>query len=111
MYAKIKCSKKEKEKIQKEIIMERWERMFGIFELLEGNDFTVRELTDVLEIKERTITLNLVDFLLRHYNKNGYLSRSKNLFNLYSYELSEKGEKQLEWLRKGEQYNYIEIYE
>lgn len=110
MFVKIECSEKEKEKRKKGILVERWERMLGIFELFEGNDFTVRELTNVLEIDEGTITLNLVDFLLRHYNKNGYLNRYKNFFNVFCYSLSEKGEKQLEWLRKGEQYDYLELY-
>lgn len=91
--------------------MERWERMLEIFELLEGNALTVRELTDILEVNEGTITLNLVDFLLRHYNKNGYLSRYKNPFKVYSYSLSEKGEEQLKWLRKGNFLSYIEHYE
>lgn len=91
-------------------IMERWERMLEIFGLLEGNGLTVRELTDILERKEGTITLNLIDSLLRHYNKNGYLNRTKNFFKIYSYSLSEKGENQLEWLRKGEHLNYVEVY-
>jgi len=89
--------------------MERWERMFEIFELLDGNDFTVRELFDILEVNEKTITLNLVDFLLRHYNKNGYLTRSKNLFNVYCYSLSRKGKEQLIWMRNGCQLEYYEI--
>jgi hypothetical protein len=91
--------------------MERWERMLEIFELLEGDDFTVRELTDTLERKERTITLNLVDFLLRHYNKNGYLRRYKNFLNVYSYSLSKKGKEQLKWLENGCQYDYLFEYE
>lgn len=91
--------------------LKRFERQKEIFELLEGDQLTVRELTDVLEVNEGTITLNLVDFLLRHYNKMGYLKRKKNLFKIYSYELTQKGEKQLEWLRNGDYLNYIEVYE
>ncbi|MBA7559774.1 hypothetical protein ES708_01389 [subsurface metagenome] len=91
--------------------MKRFERQKEILELLEGNQLTVRELKDIIEINEVTITLNLVDFLLRHYNKMGYLKRRKNLFNLYSYELSKNGEKQLEWLRNGDYLDYIEVYE
>lgn len=91
--------------------MKRFERQKEVFELLEGDNLTVRELHDILEVNEGTITLNLVDFLLRHYNKMGYLKRKKNLSKIYSYELSINGEKQLEWLRDGDYLNYIEHYE
>ena len=85
--------------------MNRWERMYQIFELLEGSQLTVRELTDM--IKERAITLNFIDSMLRHYRKNGYLTRKKNIFNIYSYSLSERGIDQLnDFLRNGEYLQY-----
>ena len=88
--------------------MDRWERMYQIFELLEGNQLTVRELTDM--IKEKTITLNFIDSMLRHYRHNGYLTRKKNIFNLYSYELSQKGINQLKYfLQNGEYLEYSNI--
>lgn len=90
--------------------MKRYERQKEIFELLEGNQLTVKELKEILEVNERTITLNLVDFLLRHYNKMGYLKRKKNLLKIYSYELSINGEKHLRnFLQSGEYLEYVDV--
>jgi len=100
--------KRKREKGSGGVIMFRWERMYQIFEIMERDEFTVRELFDTLKMDNKNVTINLVDFLLRHYNKNGYLSRSKNLFNIYSYSLSEKGIEQLEWLKDGCQLEYYE---
>ncbi|MBA7539966.1 hypothetical protein ES705_32255 [subsurface metagenome] len=89
--------------------MERWERMKEVFELLDnGNSLTVRELSDTLDID-----LQLADNLLRHYNKNGYLTRYKDVSNdnKYTYQLSEKGCKQLkDFLENNEYLDYLEIY-
>lgn len=93
--------------------MNRWERMYQIFELLEGNQLTVRELTDILEVKEKAITLNFIDSMLRHYRKNGYLTRKKVFSDKFSYQLSQKGLDQLnDFLRNGEylEYNNIATY-
>ena len=87
--------------------LERWERMKEVFEVLDYNDtMTVRELTDGLDIE-----LQLADNLLRHYNKNGYLTRNKNFLDKYSYQLSEKGLNQLrDFFESGKYLEYLEIY-
>ena len=82
--------------------------MIEVFELLEGNSLTVREVSDDLDID-----LQLADSLLRHYNKNGYLTRYKDEYNdyKYTYQLSEKGLNQLKgFLESGKYLEYIEIY-
>lgn len=89
--------------------MLRWTRMKEVFELLDnGNSLTVRELSDTLDID-----LQLADNLLRHYKRNGYLTRFKNFSDKYSYQLSDKGIEQLENFLKNEEYvNYLEeIYD
>ena len=86
----------------------RWERMREVFELLEGNSLTIREVSDDLDID-----LQLADNLLRHYNRNGYLTRYKDEYNdnRYTYQLSEKGLNQLKvFLESGKYLEYIEIY-
>ena len=89
--------------------MLRWERQKEVFELLDyNNNITVRELSDELDID-----VNHADFLLRHYNKNGYLTRYKDKYNenRYTYQLTEKGENQLrDFLESGEYLEYLEIY-
>jgi len=89
--------------------MLRWERQKEVFELLDYNgSMTVRELSDELDIE-----INHADFLLRHYNKNGYLTRYKDVSNdnRYAYQLSEKGSNQLkDFLENNEYLNYLEIY-
>lgn len=83
--------------------------MKEVFELLDYNDnMTVRELSDELDID-----IQLADNLLRHYNKNGYLTRYKNVSNdnKYTYQLSEKGLRQLtDFLNSGAYLNKIKIY-
>lgn len=88
--------------------MLRWERMKIVFELLEGDSLTVRKVSDDLDI-----VVKLADFLLRHYNKNGYLTRYKDGYNenRYTYQLSEKGLNQLRFFLEGGKYlEYLEIY-
>ena len=86
--------------------MERWERMYQVFELLDYNDnMTVKKLSDELDID-----VKLADFLLRHYNKNGYLTRKKDFTFKYTYRLSDKGKNQLDnFLRNNEYLNYLEL--
>lgn len=83
--------------------MFRWERQEQVFDLIEEyGSMTVKELSDVLLIEIKSS-----DKLLRHYNKNGYLTRSKNLSKKFSYELSDKGINQLNgFLRNGLYLNY-----
>lgn len=84
----------------------RWERMKEVFSLIERNDnITVRELSDMLDIE-----IQLSDNLLRHYNRNGYLTRQKNFLDKYVYSLSDKGIKQLRnFLESGEYLGYIDL--
>ena len=86
---------------------ERWGRMKQIFEFLDGSQLTVRQITDLLEQSDDIITLNLVDSLLRHYHKNGYLKRKKEpISRKFAYILSNKGKKQLIWLKERKYLNY-----
>jgi len=88
--------------------MLRWTRMKEVFEVLDYNDnMTVRELSDELDID-----LYLANNLLRHYNKNGYLTRYKDVSNenKYTYRLSEKGLNHLRgFLESGKYLEYLEI--
>lgn len=88
--------------------MLRWTRMKEVFELLDYNDnMTVRELSDELDID-----LQLSDNLLRHYKRNGYLTRYKDVSNdnKYTYQLSEKGLNHLrDFLESGKYLEYLEI--
>ena len=83
--------------------MLRWRRQKQVFDILEDYDsITVKELSDALGID-----LQLSDNLLRHYNKNGYLTRKKNLYDKFTYELSDKGINQLNGFLRNELYlNY-----
>jgi len=82
--------------------------MKEVFEVLDYNDnMTVRELSDELDID-----LYLANNLLRHYNKNGYLTRYKDVSNenKYTYRLSEKGLNHLRgFLESGKYLEYLEI--
>lgn len=84
----------------------RWERMKEVFKIIENNgNITVRELSDILDID-----IQLSDNLLRHYNRNGYLTRQKNFLDKYVYSLSDKGINQLRnFLESGKYLRYVDI--
>ena len=85
--------------------MERWRRQKEVFLLLNGNWFSVRDLSDYLDI-----TINHADFLLRHYHKNHQLKRKK-IDGKYHYTLTNYGLEQLKWLENNEHLEYKEWYE
>ena len=84
------------------------------FQILQnGNQFSVRALTEILNDNNESVSLNLVDSLCRHYHKRGYLYRFREPLNdyKYNYTLSEKGIEQLEnFLENNEYLNYIVKY-
>lgn len=85
--------------------MERWVRQKQVFEILENRNLTVKQLSDLLDID-----LQLADNLLRHYRRHGYLTRKKDLYDKFSYQLSRKGLEHLkDFLQSGEYLEYIDV--
>lgn len=92
--------------------MHRWGWMIQVFRLLEKDSLTVRELTNLLEDNNEDVYLKLIDALLRHYLKSGYLKRTRDSLKHYKYvyKLSKKGKKHLNWLNSDEYLEYIKKY-
>ena len=91
-------------------MIERWARQNQIFNAIsELESTTTQNLYNYLKTTDKHITTKVIDSSLRHYKKNGYLKRGT--IRPYSYRLTNKGLKQLEWLEDGEHLEYIEMRE
>ena len=91
---------------------EKWERMFQILSALElmnneRENTTVRDLTEYLKIKDKKIDVNIINSSIRHYRKNGLVKRKQDS-RPFQYELSVRGEEQLEWI-ENEDLDYLTI--
>lgn len=82
----------------------RWERQKEVLLLLNDNWFSVKDLSDYLEI-----SIIHADCLLRHYHKNHQLRRKK-IDGKFSYILTEYGLNHLKWLEDGGHLEYVEWY-
>ena len=82
----------------------RWERQKEVLLILNGNSFSVKDLSDYLDIDVKH-----ADFLLRHYHKSHLLKR-KRIEGKFYYTITNEGLKQLKWLENGKYLEYIENY-
>lgn len=86
--------------------MERWTRQNQVYNLLQNEWYSVKDLADKLEIG-----IQLADALFYRYRKNGHLKRKK-IFNRYYYMLTEKGFKHLkDFLESGKYLEYLELHQ
>ena len=84
---------------------ERWERQKEVFLLLHGNWFTVKNVSEHLDI-----SIKLSDNLLRNYHRNHQLKRKK-FEGRFHYTLTNWGLTHLKWLEEGKHLPYREWYE
>lgn len=73
-----------------------------------SEDVEFQMVIQVRTLRDRDITINIVDSAIRHYRKSGLVRRKHNPYiNPFQYELSKKGKEKLEWLENEEYLNYI----
>ena len=82
----------------------RWERQKEVLLLLNGNCFSVKDLSDYLDID-----VVHSDCLLRYYHRNNQLKRKK-IEGKFHYTLTDYGLKHLKWLEEGGHLEYVEWY-
>ena len=74
----------------------------------ENEPTTVRDIYEYLKKEDPNITINIVNSSVRAYRRNRYIRRKHNPYlKPYQYELSDKGEKRLEWLEWIESEEYV----
>jgi len=84
---------------------DRWERQKQVLLLLHGNWFSVKDLSDYLNID-----IKHSDSLLRLYYRHHYLKRKK-FEGKFHYTLTNWGLTHLKWLEEGRHLPYREWYQ